>query len=115
MNRRGSESGFRRRGAELSGDHSLEPVGDGLAVGFGQQQIDVVAAADLVRAVAGEALGERAEVDDGVIGPEDDDHALGGLHQVAERGLASLLGERELPAFGDPAQAGPEQVRVRAV
>ena len=85
--------------------------GDGLAVGLGEEQREVVAAMDLVGRVAGEPLGERAEVDDRVVGPEDHDQALGGLDQVAEGGLAPLLGQGELPPLGDPAPgwcgAGP--------
>ncbi len=47
-----------------------------------------------------------------MIGPEDDDHALGGLDQVAEGRLASLLREGEMTPLGDPGQAGAKQVRV---
>ena len=81
-----------------AGDDPRELLGDGRAVGLGQEQLEVIAPVDLVGRVAGELLGERAEVDDRVVGPEDDDHALGGLDQVAEGGLAPLLGQGELPA-----------------
>ena len=47
-----------------------------------------------------------------MIGPEDDDHAIRGLDQVAESGLTSLLGECELTPLGDPGQAGTKEVRV---
>ncbi len=78
----------------------------------GRSRLEVVAAVDLVGRVAGELFGERAEVDDRVVGAEDDDHALGGLDQVAEGGLAPLLGQGQLPPLGDPRQAGAEQVGV---
>ena len=40
-----------------------------------------------------------------MVGPEDDDHALGGLHQEAERGLAPLLDQGESLLLG-PLQPG---------
>ena len=78
----------------------------------GRNSVEVVAPADLRRRVAGQALGERAEVDDRVVGAEDDDQALGRLDQVAERGLAPLLGQRQSLPLGDPREAGAEHVGV---
>ena len=51
-------------------------------------------------------------VDDRVIGAEDDDHAVGGLDQVAECRIASFLGLGEPLPFGDSAQTGAQEVRV---
>ena len=80
--------------------------------GSGRSSVEVIAALDLGGRVAGELLGERAEVDDRVVRAEDDDHALGGLDQVAEGGLAPFLGQGEPLPFGDPRQAGAEDVGV---
>ena len=87
-------------------------VGDGAPVGIRQEQREVIPTLDFVGRVAGELLGEWAEVDDGVIGAKDDDHALGGLDQVTKGGLASFLGEGELLPLDDPAQAGAQHVGI---
>lgn len=58
-------------------------------------------------------LGERAEVDDFVVGPDDDDHAFCGIDQVAEGGFAAFLRKGKLAALGDSPQAGAEKLEIQ--
>ena len=74
----------------------------------GKENREIVLPQHLAGLIAGQLLGEGAEVDDGVVRAQDDDHALGGLDQVAEGGLAPFLGQGEVPPLGDAGQAGAE-------
>ena len=88
----------------LAGHDAGERRPDCGVVRFGDEQGEIVAALDLLRGVAGEALGVGAEVEDRPVGAEDDDHAFGRLDEVAEGGLAPLLRQGQPPALGDPRQ-----------
>ena len=110
--RPGRRPGSRSRGMGVPAMTRGNSSATAAAVGLGQEQRRVIAAVDLRCRVAGQVFGERAEVDDRVVGAKDDDQALGRLDQVAERGLAPLLGQRQPLPLGDP-RAGWRGVRRR--
>jgi hypothetical protein len=83
-----------------------------LAVVLRHKGFTKVAADHCGGAVAGQLRREAVEVEDVVVGAEDDDQAGGGVDQRAEGRLAALLGPRQPPVVGDAQQTGPQGLGV---
>ena len=82
-------------------------------IGLGNEQFQEAFSLDLAGLVAGELFGKRAEVEDRLVPrAEHDDHALGGLDQVAEDRIAPVLGQCQPPLLDQPFRPDPEGVRV---